>query len=253
MKHPRKSAFTLIELLVVIAIIAILAAMLLPAVQRARAMARITTCQNGYRQIFTAGSIYADNSNDFFPVWNPQSPFAPNNTWGYPLLDSYFGYKYNVQYTEYGPLSDGCVYFCSEFRRMNRDRQQSHAWPWASFGYAINYHNYNSWWYYYAPYPLMNCPPRGRIPKPSRTIFMREQNPPFSVDFSIDGVGLWPVNRSTGRPSPYAAKYGRIHLNGQSILYYDGHTKYFVYPHPVEGQLKPGLDDTNYGGWQWPA
>lgn len=61
------SGFTLIELLVVIAIIAILAALLLPALATAKKKAYEANCQNNEKQTFLAIQMFADDNNDFLP------------------------------------------------------------------------------------------------------------------------------------------------------------------------------------------
>ena len=63
-----RKRFTLIELLVVIAIIAILAAILLPALQAARARAQSTGCINNLKQMGTCGMTYLNDNRNFWPA-----------------------------------------------------------------------------------------------------------------------------------------------------------------------------------------
>ncbi len=106
--HPQSGvrSFTLIELLVVIAIVAILASLLLPALTKAKAMAKTATCLSQEKQIGLMISQYADDSSEFLPAgaWDPAvCPGTPGNNWDQSVWNVWLSRLYSTK-----PLTSYC-------------------------------------------------------------------------------------------------------------------------------------------------
>ncbi len=142
--ESRKKSFTLIELLVVVAIIAVLVAMLLPALSTARQMAQGIYCLNQLRQINLASQNYADEYNSSIPATTGNAPGGWER-WMQPLY--YQGFIKDINFFK-------CPYFPPyHYRNLGRWGE----WRWLAYGFNTSgsgypYYATDAWkvkaWFY---------------------------------------------------------------------------------------------------------
>ena len=226
-----KRGFTLIELLVVVAIIAILAAMLLPALNRAREQAKAAACQQNMKNMATAMQMYMSDYGGY-TTWFPKSSLG-NTPYGQCCFDVYW-------YEVWTPYTDGIEVFNDPVLNPRRIGNSSNA-AGKGQGHTVGGYTFTRrddfiadyiWNYYSQDAGAYARRTIDEILFPSTTLgLMDHQSSGWSSVIQY-GPGALPVAPTTsqdgGINAPYSYRSPRYHLGGANFMYMDGHVKYFA-------------------------
>ena len=201
--------FTLIELLVVIAIIAILAGMLLPALNRAKQAAQKTSCINNIKSINLGIQMYADDYNDYLPGSQASNYNDIDNMW-FGLVNRYI--KNTKVFTE-------CRY---RTRPLPQIHKQDDYWYYTRVSYGCNENILSCKFVGASTWPN-KATKRREVYNPAQKVLMADSRSGFYSDSTKEFQGFV-IEDAFGSSTTYFADFR--HGSKAHTLAADGHLTY---------------------------